>query len=360
MKLERSTALPLELLATFVLSAGALGWSLADAEGILGVDGYYHFRVAEQIVARGPWVDIHWLPFTVLGEEGPDHHWLFHILVTPFTLLGHTLTAVQCAAVFFAALIPTTLTWVCRRLAVPYALLFALLAFTSSAVLPGRYLMLRTHGLVLIFMALALVAMAKQRHLWLGLLAFAFMQFYHGAVILVPLAAIWLIVHWLTAKTFDSRIVVAVGSGLFLGLLLSPWFPDNVGYLLFHTVFKMGHAVMGLVGTEWYPTSWRRLLLESWPANLLLAAALVAALSASWRSRPQRLLQPETFLFLIVALLFLVLYKRSWRFVDYYAPFACMAAGLALRDLRRLWPKRVKVEPIAIACLMALLMWTWP
>ena len=67
----------LEALAVFAFWAALLAWILADAEGILGVDGYYHFRIGQEILERGPWVDIRWLPFTVLGEHGPDHHWLF-------------------------------------------------------------------------------------------------------------------------------------------------------------------------------------------------------------------------------------------------------------------------------------------
>jgi hypothetical protein len=206
-------------------------------------------------------------------------------------------------------------------------------------------------------MMLALLSMTRQRHLLLGVLAFLFMQFYHGAVLLIPLATLWLIVNWLTTKTFDSRIVVAVSSGLFLGLLLSPWFPDNVSYLLFHTMFKVGHAVIGLVGTEWYPTPWDRLLQEPWPANLLLATALFAVVGMIWRAKLQKPIAPETILFLLVALLFLVLHKRSWRFVDYYPPFACMAAGLVLRDLYRLWPNGAKTQMIVITCLTALLLW---
>src|SRR5687768_18221795 len=36
-------------------------------------DGHYHLRVAYWIGHHGLWSDIPWLPFTVLGERGPDH-----------------------------------------------------------------------------------------------------------------------------------------------------------------------------------------------------------------------------------------------------------------------------------------------
>ena len=345
-----------EALAVFAISIGALGWIVAGDEGILGVDGYYHFRVAEEIVARGPWVDIHWLPFTVLGDRGPDHHWLFHVLITPFTLLGHSLPAVKWAAVVCAATIPTTLTVVARLYGVPFAPLFALLAMTTSAVLPGRYLMLRANGLALVFMALAVYAMTRRLYVWLGVLAFLFMQFYHGAVILAGFVGIWLALRWVSTREFESKAVVSVGLGLFLGLLLSPWFPENVGYLVFHTAFKVGNAYQGLAGSEWYPTVWRRLFDESWAAHGVLLLATSGALLLGRRPQTRSLLQTETLAVLSVAFLFLALYKNSWRFVDYYAPFVCLAAGLVLRDSRSLWLPRMRVQAMAFAGAGALAM----
>lgn len=352
---DRNRMLVAEALATFVLSFAGLGWIVAGADGILGVDGYYHFRVAEEIADRGPWVDIHWLPFTVLGERGPDHHWLFHLLISPFTLLGHSLGAVKGAAVFCGALIPTTLVAVGRLRGIRHAPLFALLAITASAALPGRYLMLRANGLALVFMLLALLAMTRQRHWLLGILAFLFMQFYHGALVLCVFALLWLALQWAATRSLDSRTVVALGGGLFLGLLLSPWFPENVGYLVFHTVFKMGHAYLGLVGSEWYPTSWKRFLFESWAAHLVLAAAVAGAGWLAWRGGMRRFLGSETCLFLAVALIFGCLYKSSWRFIDYYAPFVCLAAGLVLRDTRGLWARPLRVEAAVVAACVALI-----
>lgn len=82
--------------------------------------------------------------------------------------------------------------------------------------------MLRAQGMALVLTALALVAMTRRRYRLLGLVAFLFMQLYHGAVILVLVGAIWMLLQWLTTREFESRIAVAVGGGLFLGLLLSP------------------------------------------------------------------------------------------------------------------------------------------
>jgi hypothetical protein len=341
----------LEALAVFAFWAALLAWLVAGAEGILGVDGYYHFRIGEEILERGPWVDIRWLPFTVLGERGPDHHWLWHLLLAPFALLGHSLTAVKAAVVFTGALVPAALTLGCRWQGIPYAPLFASLAVTTSAVLPERYLMLRAQGMALVLTALALVAMTKRRYGLLGLVAFLFMQLYHGAVILVLVGAIWMLLQWLTTREFESRVAVAVGAGLFLGLLLSPWFPENVGYLVFHTIFKVGRAYLELAGTEWYPTVWPRLFQESWPAHVILAFASAGAIWA-WHRKPAKLLQAETVLFLAVAFVFLVLYKSSWRFVDYYAPFAVLAAGLVVRDMGPVWREWRIPSGAAAACLV--------
>ena len=65
-------------------------------------------------------------------------------------------------------------------------------------------------------------------------------------------------------------------AGIGLGLVLSPWFPQNFEYLLFHLLFKMfsplGSAVP--VGVEWYPYPFRWFLLFSIGAHLSLLSVL--------------------------------------------------------------------------------------
>jgi hypothetical protein len=302
-------------------------WQLGEWGGFADFDGHYHLKVVQWIAHQGLWADIRWLPFTVLGENGPDHHWLWHVALLPFTLIPDPGQALAWAAAANAAAAAAAIAFVLRLLGVPAAPLFALLAFCAGEAMPYRMLMLRAQNVALVFMFLAFWAMVQRRWILLGVLSFLFMGSYHAAVILLPMACI----VFLTDVKQSYRAVIAVVAGLTAALVISPWFPQNVGYLMFHTLFKAASpqdasSLSSLVGSEWYPASARQILLESWPAHaaLLLGAAALAVR----RIRPRA----ETIAACVLSLLFLGMYGHAVRFAEYYIPFAVLASALAIRD----------------------------
>ena len=62
-----------------------------STQNIIGVDGYYHVKVALLMREQG-WrllapLDFPWLQLTILGPgRYTDHHFLFHVLQAPFTI----------------------------------------------------------------------------------------------------------------------------------------------------------------------------------------------------------------------------------------------------------------------------------
>ena len=114
-------------------------------------DGLFHFKMAELILNEGPWVDIRWLPLTVLGEHGTDHQWLWHVLITPFTLISSPEWGLKIAIVFMGALVPAVLCYIARTLRIPYAPAWAISAVVAGSMMPDRILMLRTQNLGIIF-----------------------------------------------------------------------------------------------------------------------------------------------------------------------------------------------------------------
>src|SRR5262245_57427192 len=223
-----------------------------------------------------------------------------------------------------------------RMLRVPAAPVFALLAVTAGEYMPYRLLMLRSQNIAIVFTALSVWAIAKGRYRALALLAFLFLESYHAAVVLFPIAVLGCAIHSALPKRSVVAPLVAVSAGEALALLISPWFPRNIEFILFHVFYKTANPLHGdqvstLIGREWYPPLWRNLLVDSWPAHLLLAAA-IALLALRVRRERGWLPPPETLLAVGVALLSLGLYWKAVRFAEYYIPFCALAAGLAARD----------------------------
>jgi hypothetical protein len=335
------------------VTALAFRWQLGRWNGFLDYDGHFHLRMAQWIAHLGGWADIPWLPYTVLGERGPDHEWLWHVTLVPYTWLSDANEGLAWGAAINGALVPATLSFVMRMLGIPAAPLFALLAVTAGTLMPYRLMMLRAQNAAIIFMVLALWAMAKQRYRLLALVAFAFMESYHAAVVMVPIAFLGCAVQSAAEKRLALAPLAAVAAGLALGLLVSPWAPRNLEFLFFHVLYKTqlplhGEQISSLISTEWYPPPLQTLLLQSWPAHLLLAGATTALAVRAWRTREF----PggrDTVLAVCIAFLSLALYAKAVRFAEYYVPFCALAAGLAARDLWRPSVRHARAQMAAAA-----------
>ncbi len=334
-----ASALPRRALIEAALLFGAalwfFRWNLGHWNGFLDFDGHYHLKVAQWIAHRGLWTDIPWLPFTILGERGPDHQWLWHLMLVPFVFIDDPAQALAWATAFNGAASVAVLGFVMRLFAVPAAPLFAVLAIAAGETITYRLMMLRGQNFAIIFIALSAWAMARSRYKTLGVLAFLFMQSYHAAVILAPIAAIGCAVHSIAERRTVLTPLIAVSGGMVLALVLNPWYPRNFELLLFHilyaTVSVHGGQVLSLAGSEWYPPGWWNILRECWPAHVTLVAALAAL---AWRRYRVPAFRPpiDTQIAIGVALLSFALYYRASRFAEYYVPFAALAAGLAARD----------------------------
>jgi hypothetical protein len=314
-------------------------WEVSQWDGFVDFDGHFHLRVAQWIAHFGLWTDIPWLPYTVLGERGPDHQWLWHLTLVPYTWISDEGAALAWATAGNAAMVPAVLAFTMRMLRIPAAPVFVLLAVCASTYMPGRLLMLRAQNIAIVFMLLSIWAMARERYRTLLLLAFLFLASYHAAIVLVPIAVLGCAVHSALQKRAVAAPLLAVGAGLSLALLISPWFPRNIEFLLFHIFYKTAAPVYGehlstLVGREWYPPLLQNLLFDSWPAHLLLTAAVASLAVRAYREQGWRP-ATETLLAVGVALLFLGLYWKAVRFTEYYVPLCALAAGLAARDA---WP----------------------
>jgi len=321
----------LESLAVFVVCACAF-YAILDrtGPGIFDIDSLFHYQVASLMLRHGPWVDISWLPFTVLGEHGTDHQWFFHALIAPLTLLGHDARAVNIAGAVIGAAMPAAILPFLRRAGVPWAPAVAVVMMFAADILPGRYIVLRAQDIAVVFMVALVFAVTWRRVAAIAVIAFLFTQSYHAAVIMGLVLAATLGAQAVVERKPQWNAIFAVAGGVVVGLVASPWFPQNVRYLVFHTVFKATDAVPDLVGSEWLPIPPHVLLESCLVAHVLLVSGLAVWGWRRVRARVPMATDTLAALALTAAHLFMTVF--AWRFVEYYAPFAVIAAALLWRD----------------------------
>ena len=122
------SSLAMEAVAVFAGHCVLFWWLFGLDVLPLGVDGYFHYTIASQLGVTNPVQSVESLPFTLLGADGPDHHWLIHWLQKPLTVvLGDIESGLGVATIIWAALVPALLCGILRFHAVPYASIIAVI-----------------------------------------------------------------------------------------------------------------------------------------------------------------------------------------------------------------------------------------
>ena len=189
-----------------------------------------------------------------------------------------------------------------------------------------RLLMIRTQGAALLVLILALSALFAKRPRWLLVLAFAFTWLYDGFVLILAVAGLYALAVGIVERRLAWRPVVWTAAGIALGLVINPYFPQNVTFILAHLGDKVAFGSGVPVGQEWYPYTTGDLLAHSGGALLILAVGL---LRPGFGGRPARQRDTIETTLLLVALLTLFMLFRSRRFIEYYPAFALLFAAAA-------------------------------
>ncbi len=335
----------------YAVCFGVLAVLIFATPGFLGTDDYYHARISALIIEQGQVaLDFPWLPQTILSPDRfVDHHLLFHLYVAPWVHLGG-MAGAKLATVSIAAGIFLAVWVLLRGIGVRYAAGWALLLFGMSTPFLYRTLMIRTQGASLLLLIVALHVMFQGRYRWLLPLAFAYTWLYDGFVLILAAAALYTAAAWIADRRMDWRPVVWAATGIALGLVINPYYPRNVIFVLEHLGAKVGFESGVRVGGEWYPYYTGTLLGNS--AGALLALALGVIRSSFGGQKRDR---AETTL-LFMALLTLYMLFNSRRFIEYYPAFALLFAasawGRGTTDWREWLPRRFPVHWLGRAAIV--------
>lgn len=332
-------AIGLESVAVFVLAWIFFALSILPGDSIFTIDGFYHFRIMEQIWNDGPWVDIRWLPLTVLGNNGPDHHWLWHLMLSPFGMVDDRALGLKLALITNGAMVPAIFNMTCRMLGVPLAPLWSLLMLAVGLAFPARILMLRAQNIAICYLVLTALFALRRSYLLLGVIVFLGIQSYHGSVVIALPILLVLVVLAIREKRIDGKLLIFPAAGLLAGLVLSPWFPQNVDFLIFHLLFVGANSLEISSASEWVPMTLGGLWRHAWPAHLLWAGSLIALVGL----RGVLVRQAPVVVTNLLALLMLLAYASANRFVEYYVPMVMLAVAVNTMPIIGIMKKNVKL-----------------
>lgn len=331
------------LLAATVFSAVQSG-----TPNIIGIDGYYHIKVAALMREHGPRLEFPWLQLTILAPDRyVDHHFLFHAVQVPFTF-GDLRTGAKMAAVIFATLALYTAYAFLAHQRVHHPVLWILALLACAHTFLWRQSMARPQGLFLALLILGVWALFARRPQLFLPLGFVSVWLFDGFLfMLAPPAAACAAVLGLrvagkilpayrsATADLDTRApgtdpwrnaldsLAWVALGIVLGLFTHPYVPRNLEFAWLHLLPKtgLGGETTIPVGREWYPYEPVDFLTRAGPsAGILVLGMVPPAVAAFRRVAPDW----RTLTLLALALGMLGLTARSQRLIEYFPAFAVL------------------------------------
>lgn len=294
-------------------------------------DGYYHIKwtrtLWEGIKAKQFPPAFPWLPLTTLGpKEYVDHHLLFHIMQIPFAAFRDPRLGAKVGSIVFASLAVLSCYWLLLRYRVRYALVWLLALLACSSPFLFRLNMAKAPPLSIIYLIIAIHLFFQRKYWPLLPLALIFTWTYDLFLLLVMAAVFWVAAIAWTEQRFEWRPLVWVIIGCTAGLVINPYFPQNLQQLWEHMTIKLVPAeYVTKVGYEWYPyDSW-----EFLGNSLVACVAMLVGYIFFEPGERRKAQQPVFFLLLSTALM--IMTARWKRSAEYWPPFAVLFAGFALK-----------------------------
>ncbi len=176
-------------------------------------------------------------------------------------------------------------------------------------------------------MVIALYLLFTRRYRWLLPLSFLFVWFYDAFPLILIITGLYVISVGLIERRFEYRPLIFTGLGIGLGLLVNPYFPDNIVFAYRHIFPKVTEATAVRVGNEWYPYRTATLLKNS---PLTLVAFISGGLALGLQ---ERRMDARTLTSFLLAVFFGLLLLQSRRFIEYFPPFALIFAAFAWAPL---------------------------
>jgi len=295
-------------------------------------DGYYHMRMAWLMRQEGLKPEFIWLPLTILNADAYyNHHFLHQVYLSLFVWSDNPadlIVGAKLASTLMPALAFLAIWWLLRGQKVRGATLWAVGLWAVSEAFLYRLSMPRAQAASLLVLALGFHWLL-QRHYWALLpLGFLYVWFYNAFPLLLLVAGVYAAATWLTERRLEVKALIYPALGLGLGLLINPYFPQNISFIVQHILPKIGpEATATSVGNEWYPyTTW--VLVENSGGALALFVAGVFGLG--WRGQK---MERGTLAAFLLSVVFGFMLFKSRRFVEYFPAFALMFAAFSLTPM---------------------------
>jgi hypothetical protein len=286
-----------------------------------GDDGKFYFKMAAIEQGVGLIKSYPWLYFTQYREQASGLHFLYPLLLVPFTTTLSPIAAFVASSAFFLACLATLIWSLFMRLGVKYKGLWLVLGLAGSQDFIFRHSLGRPITTSL-FMVLCILYLFRYKLRWLGLIAAIInVWVYDGYLISIAMLVIFAFGIYIIEKQMDWKSFLAILGGFLVGNILNPFFPNNIRFLhTFITVPLLNSKIQD--SNEWMPSHISHLVATSFlPVFLLICASAYVALVV-YKNRKITQIHSDAIAFGMVSMALFGLTLIHRRFIEYFAVFS--------------------------------------
>ena len=282
---------------------------------IIGFDGYFNIKAADIIKKEGLIKEFPWAEHTILAENYADVQFFFKILLISFTFFDLEFGA-KIASILFAAACFSVFYWFLLKNKIKNAFFWTLLYLFSSANLMYRFMEARQLPPAIAMIILTIYFLQKRKYIFLSIISFMFVWIYSGFIIQLFIILVYAIIEKAFSKKFDYKMILYSFGGTLAGLIINPYFPDNI-FFLYAQIFQV-NLLSNLYNVEWKPWSF----LEFIKNNFLILFYLIILLFVLIRDKK---IDKNKAFYLFLSLAFLIYTIKTRRMHEYLAPFSILS-----------------------------------
>lgn len=342
----KQTQMRVMLLAGLLLAVFYFGLQFSTSR-IIENDGHFHIRYSQLMLERGIPGGLTELRYTIWNDSYRDHHFLFHVMLIPFSLLPDLTLGAKTAAATFATIAGIVFVWALFRFGVrvpwPWLILFA----AGSSGFLYRTELPRVQSLALALLLVISVALMEKRCILIFFAAFANVWLYDSFLLLVIVAGLWMASMRITLGRTEWRPAASLFLGLASGIIINPFFPRNISSYAFSIYRSLAPLESIPLPAEWMSETGWHLLIDNLPIILIAVGLMAITITVGRGNNCENKESRSERLFLaLTAVFFLALLMRSRRFIEYTPPVALLFLATVHRDA---WPALLPKTKRALA-----------
>ncbi len=307
--------------------------------GFTDPDSYYHVALSQKLFHDGIIREFPWTQWSMIRDHFVDHHFLYHIFLIPFVQLApNPIFGAKLATVVLGTLFLLLFYKILSKKNVRGAVIYTLLLATTSPFL-FRTALTKGNTFSLIFLFVGITLLFERKNFLLFIFSFFYVWAYGGW----PIFAIFTLCFIFTSLKFQMpladqhpfrlflkkenfKMLLSVFGGLFLGLIINPFFPNTLFFFwnMYQKIILSYGEFAGRFGREWYGFPFWEIISRSLIFFIIFTVAITVFLITKKKQS-----QENRFLFL-VSFLFYGATLYSSRYGEYFFPIGFLFSALVL------------------------------